>query len=287
MAECIISLQNEFLKADISTLGATLKSVSDTDGKNFIWAGDERSWEGSAPILFPFCGGLNNDKFRYGAKEYTMGRHGYIRFKEFRVEEQSAHEVTLVSDSDSDTLQCYPFSYSFKANFKLCERSLITTYTVENKTESTMYFSVGAHEGYALRSDISNYSLTFDKNEDVPTYEFGTPIDSTSIRDVGSASVLTLCDSQFNDGLIAFSSIRSKEVSLACECKGHEIKVEFPDATFLSLWKIPGADFICIEPWNGSSDPEGYNGTLSEKEKIESIDAESSRSFTHTITFVK
>jgi galactose mutarotase-like enzyme len=31
------------------------------------------------------------------------------------------------------------------------------------------------------------------------------------------------------------------------------------------VWTKPGAKFICIEPWHGLTDPEGFNGELKDK----------------------
>jgi galactose mutarotase-like enzyme len=36
--------------------------------------------------------------------------------------------------------------------------------------------------------------------------------------------------------------------------------VSYPDAPYLGIWTKPQADFICIEPWHGIADPEGYTG---------------------------
>ena len=43
------------------------------------------------------------------------------------------------------------------------------------------------------------------------------------------------------------------------------IRVSYPDAPYLGLWTKPQANFICIEPWHGVADPEGFTGDFTEK----------------------
>jgi galactose mutarotase-like enzyme len=41
--------------------------------------------------------------------------------------------------------------------------------------------------------------------------------------------------------------------------------VSFPTATYLGLWSKPGAPFLCIEPWEGVTDPVGFAGDFRQK----------------------
>ena len=77
-----IKISNGEITAVISTRGAELKSVV-KNGREFIWEGDPNVWAGQAPLLFPICGGLKDDKYVLGGNEYTLEKHGFARFKEF------------------------------------------------------------------------------------------------------------------------------------------------------------------------------------------------------------
>ena len=48
----MITIKNEHITASFATLGAELKSFV-YKGIEYIWPGNEKSWKGSAPILFP------------------------------------------------------------------------------------------------------------------------------------------------------------------------------------------------------------------------------------------
>ena len=80
-----ITISNESLKVTISTMGAEITSVKKVK-KELIWQADPNVWKGHAPLLFPICGGLKEDKFIYGGKSYIMPKHGFARNSEFEIE---------------------------------------------------------------------------------------------------------------------------------------------------------------------------------------------------------
>lgn len=45
----------------------------------------------------------------------------------------------------------------------------------------------------------------------------------------------------------------------------HTVRVTFGGAPFLGLWAKPGADYVCIEPWEGLDDDHRQSGDLTEK----------------------
>ena len=81
------SLQNENLSINVNSFGGALSSIKDKDGLEYLWQGDKKYWSGQAPVLFPICGSLRNDKAVIGGdKETTMPRHGIVRKREFELE---------------------------------------------------------------------------------------------------------------------------------------------------------------------------------------------------------
>ena len=83
-----VTIQNKELTVEISSLGAEIKSVK-KDGVQMMWSGDPAVWNGVAPILFPICGSLKEDKYQYEGREYTLSKHGFIKYTLFEVESQS------------------------------------------------------------------------------------------------------------------------------------------------------------------------------------------------------
>ena len=106
----IIKIENSELSVSVSTLGAELMSVSGKGGTEFLWNGDKNVWSGRAPLLFPICGGLKDDKFTYNGKEYTLPKHGFARHLEFEGEalsetKASPRDLWLDLMSVSSTVQ--------------------------------------------------------------------------------------------------------------------------------------------------------------------------------------
>ena len=289
MAQQISVIKNDFICVSISNVGATVKSIKDASGEEYIWQADPAYWGGSAPLLFPICGGLNNDTYRYNGKEYKLGRHGYIRFKEFEVTEQKDDEIVFLSRSDSETLECYPFEYELYVTFKLDQNKLRTTYTVKNNNDRDMYFSIGGHEGYALSYPLSDYTLEFDAHEKPPVYsDIFTDIDKSSVSyNEDGALVLNFSTEQFKDGSVMFHPINAEHITLKNCHNTKSVTVDLCQSSYLVLWTVVGAAFLCIEPWNGISDPASFNGDISEKEGIVSLKANDIYNYSHTITFNK
>ena len=59
---CTIS--TEAIKVGLTSLGGTLTSVADAEGTEYLWQGDATYWGGQAPILFPICGSIRDDRAR-------------------------------------------------------------------------------------------------------------------------------------------------------------------------------------------------------------------------------
>ena len=47
--------------------------------------------------------------------------------------------------------------------------------------------------------------------------------------------------------------------------QGPVLRVAFPDTPRLGIWTKPGAHYVCIEPWHGIADPEGFTGDFRDK----------------------
>jgi galactose mutarotase-like enzyme len=75
---------------------------------------------------------------------------------------------------------------------------------------------------------------------------------------------LALHDALFTDDAMILDAVVSRRVSYGAD-SGPRLTVEFPDTPYLGLWSKPGAPFVCIEPWHGMADPEGFAGDFIDK----------------------
>ncbi|MBR1677049.1 MAG: aldose 1-epimerase family protein, partial [Clostridia bacterium] len=63
----IYTIENDYLKVDVETLGAQLKSIfSKVEKTEYLWQGNPDYWAGRAYNLFPIVGRLFENKYTYG-----------------------------------------------------------------------------------------------------------------------------------------------------------------------------------------------------------------------------
>ena len=160
----MVVLNNGILSAEIRETGAELRSLK-KDGVEYMWAGRPEVWQGVAPLLFPICGGLKDDKYILNGREYKLQKHGFARFKTFEVEELSDTRAVFLTRDDDETFVEFPFRFELRVIYTLNESSLNINYKVNNLSDETMYFSIGSHEGYATPEGIEDYDIIFPEKE--------------------------------------------------------------------------------------------------------------------------
>ena len=94
---------NDQFKVQIDDLGAELVSAVG-NGCEYVWQGDEKHWDGHAPILFPICGRLFEKKYTYRGKEYTMNLHGFARETRFSIKSKTDNAIVMTIASDEELL---------------------------------------------------------------------------------------------------------------------------------------------------------------------------------------
>lgn len=284
----LITIKNQCLTAVISTLGAELQSLTDKDGKEYIWQGDPAVWSGRSPVLFPICGGLKEDRYTYEGKEYTLSKHGFAKRMEFTPVSVSENSAVFLLRENSQTLKSYPFGFEFTVSFRLEASSLKVEYKTLNLSESTMYFSCGAHEGFALPDGIDGARVIFEKAEKHKNYKVTEGLLDTVYEIIGDGGdTLTLSGDFFAVDAIVLPEIASRSLTLVSADGSRKIRVDFPDFEHLLIWQVAGADYVCIEPWSGLPDIYGTKSyAIEEKPSITSLASKDSISYRHTVTII-
>ncbi len=154
MAEHI--LENEFLRVAVADAGAELVSVYDRERRaERIWTADPAVWNRHAPILFPFVGKVADGKYRVGDREYVMKtQHGFARDKGFKFIEETEDSVTHCLEDSPETREIYPWAFRLTVRHRLEGRRLRVEWTVENRDDTRMYFSIGGHPGFLLPEGV-------------------------------------------------------------------------------------------------------------------------------------
>lgn len=250
----LVTISNEVLTVEISTLGAEIQSVK-KNGKEFFWNGDPAVWSGRAPVLFPICGGLRDDKYVFEGKEYSLEKHGYARNKEFEVISKENDTASFLLKSCEEDLKKYPFENELKITYTLVGSKVCVEYAVTNTGSGDMYFSIGAHEAYACPNGVSEYSVIFEKEEDFDSViPNGNLLEYKTVNYGKNAHELQIKDEYFEIDALIFTNLKSRKAMLKNRVTGQVISVEFDGADYFLIWTKPGAKYLCLEPWSGIPD---------------------------------
>ncbi len=245
----MIEIKNERLTAVFSTHGAELQSLRDQNGVERIWQGDPAFWTGHAPVLFPVAGALRGDAYTLDGVRYAMPKHGFSSGMDWQVEKQTADSVTFLLTQPHPG---FPFQYKLRARYVLCENQVQVEYAVYNLDTQDFCFSMGAHEAYAAPEGIEAYELVFDQAENFDhSLLEGSLITHRTVSLGQHTRVFQLRRADFEtyDSLV-FLNLASRGVTLQSPLHGRKIRVAYPDFDVLLLWTVPGAGYICIEPYS-------------------------------------
>lgn len=283
----MITIKNEFLTAKINEMGAELKGL-EFNGTKYIWEGNPDVWAGSAPLMFPVCGGLKDDKYILNGKEYTLGKHGYARKKLFEVESVTDNSAVFLHKSNDETKKAFPFDYELRVIYTLSGKTLKVDYSVKNLSDDTMYFNIGSHEGYYTPEGIEDYDVIFPQNETLDSYVlYGNILSNQKLPIIKDQNILPLYDKYFTIDAVVFKDLKSKSAMLRNRKTGKALRIDFPDDNYFVLWHVPNAPYICLEPWNGIHDIVGSSYDITEKEGITTLNANTEFKHTHSITILE
>lgn len=279
-------LKNEYLTVEISSFGAELKSITDSEGTQRLWQGDPQWWDGQSPLLFPVCGRMTESRYLHKGTSYEMPPHGFAKDSIFKVESEEDTKVVYLLVSDDETRKVYPFEFELRVIYELIENKIAVTYVVNNKSDEDIYFSIGSHEAFICKGKIEDYKMIFEKSEPLLINHLldGPLLNGKSEEKILENGALSFCDEEFKklDTLI-FINTESKRVKLTGNNSDNSISVEFPGTDNLLIWKEPGAEFLCIEPWCGLPDYVGEVREISQKAAINKLEKNGVFKKTHTI----
>ena len=160
-------ISNEFLKVKADAEGAILWSVTDKDGFEYIWQGDDRYWNEHGANLFPYIARLWEKSYIFQGKTYHMDIHGFAKDSVFSCEKAGENELVFAMEDTRETLEQYPFHFRFEIRYLLEKNTLKVLYSVKNKDEKTMYFGIGGHPGFNIPMEeglsFEDYELEFSR----------------------------------------------------------------------------------------------------------------------------
>jgi len=274
----LVEIRGDGLSAAINPYGAELTHLRDAEGRELMTDADPKFWTGHAPLLFPIVGRLNGDVLRLDGVEHPMKQHGFARRHDFALVEHGAHHARFRLEDDAETRAAYPFAFMLDATYTIDGATLNVAIAITNRGEAPMPASFGFHPGFAwplpYGAAREDHRIVFADDEPGALTElnngFTTPGERASPL---QGRVLPLTDALFDDDALIWNGVASRSVTYGAP-NGPHLEIAFPDTDKLGIWTKPGgAAFICIEPWHGIADPQGYSGDFRDKPGVFEIAA--------------
>ncbi|WP_334352788.1 aldose 1-epimerase family protein [Companilactobacillus sp. HBUAS56257] len=270
----VYQLKNDFLTVKIESLGAEIISVTNKDGVEFIWQANPNVWGRHAPVLFPIVGRLKDNHYFVDDQEYHMTQHGFARDQEFSLDSQSDSQLVLSLTTSEKSLEKYPYHFKLRVVYQLVKGTLQISYLVDSLEQSQeMYFSIGAHPGFAVPFEkgvnYEDFKVSVDPKETrtlIPINGETGNIDLNNEEKVDNQDFDLKHDAFVNDAIV-YRLNEPTQVTIASPKSDRQVILDTGNAKFFGMWSSypTEGNFMCIEPWWGVADKSDTDNQLKTK----------------------
>ncbi|MBR0577052.1 aldose 1-epimerase family protein [Proteiniclasticum sp. BAD-10] len=285
----MVHLKNEHLTVDIGEAAAEMTSLKDREEREYLLR-DTRYWGYSSPVLFPVVGSLAGGVLRHEGNTFPLKRHGFARNHTFTVVSATEDTARLRLTSTPETLTTFPFPFQLDVLYTLKGQEVLITYEVTNPGKSPLPYSIGAHPAFWTTfapEGFSAYTLEFEQPERLSTLKLNLENGLLLEKEDSlgeNTRFLKLEKAIFQEDALVFRHLKSRHVTLTSPQDPRRVRVHIEGFPFLGIWTTPGdAPFICVEPWFGHADFEGFTGDFLNKPDNEILLPGETRTYTHRI----
>lgn len=258
-----VTLESGPLAVTVAARGAELQSIRDvSSGYEYLWQNEPGIWKGPAPILFPVIGGLRDKSYRFEDRTYPMPFHGFARGEMFRITRATASEAEFVLESSAATQPAFPFRFSIAVTYRLDGRRLSVAARIANLGTGTLPASVGFHPGFNATIAAENEAprARLEIASAAPLVQLtkaaeGGFLDGRRILWSDGRKAIPLLVSTPGPEALVLETHAPVEITLIDDAKGRRVTLS-STCPNLGIWRkpLPDAQFICIEPWWGTTD---------------------------------
>jgi galactose mutarotase-like enzyme len=196
------------------------------------------SVRGGIPILFPICGNLPDDTYTLGDQTFQLKQHGFARNLPWQVSDQTPTSLTLVLNSNQETLAHYPFEFQLVFTYQLVGSTLEIHQRLFNHSQDTMPCSLGLHPYFCCQDKSS---LAFD----IPANQTWNQLTQEVSSFTGSF------DLEQDEIDLALRPLSRQSATVQDRNRNLAITLTY-DSFYSTLvfWTIKERDFYCLEPWS-------------------------------------
>ncbi|MDO4680740.1 MAG: aldose 1-epimerase family protein [Aerococcus sp.] len=263
-------LANDALTINVSTHGAQLESLRRNDQAiEYLYQGFPEFWSWQAPLLFPHVGSYKDGYITVDGTDYHSPRHGFGRHMVYTVETVSATAITFLLTDSKQTHESYPYRFVLRVTYELVGDKLEITYRVTNTDTHPIHFSIGSHPAFnvplAPNTSWADYQIQF-TNHNLKAYH----LDSDGLYEPDKTENMTLNTLALDHELFVRDALiyePEESMTVTLTDGTHGIALDMGDHPLIGIWSPypTQADFVCLEPWQGLTDPTTATHDLTNK----------------------
>lgn len=287
-----MKLSNGIISIEVSAHGAELLSLTQGDTE-YIWQGDPQFWGRHAPILFPIVGKVWNGTYHVAGREYRLPQHGFARDRDFVLLRADEEALAFRLASDEESRKVYPYDFELTAEYRLNRKSVEVCWRVRNSGAQVMHYQIGAHPAFLYRQfdpqaplhgSLSVANLTGSSVKTAVTGELSDGFRVERAQPMKIRHLLPLEPNTFDHDALMLEDGQAKIVTLH-DKQGRPYLRLTSDCQVMGLWSPKGkaAPFVCVEPWMGRCDRQGFEGDISERDFIQVLGPGEEREFRYTV----
>ncbi|MGK9173522.1 aldose 1-epimerase family protein [Yokenella regensburgei] len=259
------TLENDAWRIRVAARGAELCEWWDkTHQRSPLWQPDPRVWNNSATQLFPVVGRLRHNGLWHQDAFWPLPAHGFLRHQPFSLEHIGPDTLQLKCDANDETRKMWPFDWTLRVGWTLTPQGITVNWSIENHDARAFPFALGWHPGFALTvATQAGWQIRFSSPVGGP---YPTQDRTLSIPDESPCtSAFSLGPDTFQQGAVYFAMQEAKDISVVSPDGVVALRMNAPEARWLALWGVPGADLLCIEPLTGTTDDPTFDGNVIHK----------------------
>lgn len=284
-----MQIANHRLTIEISARGGELRSITTPDGAQWLWQGDAAWWTGRSPLLFPVVGRSPDNTVTIAGLPHAMPAHGIARISDFAEEARGSDWARLVLEDSAASRENYPFAFRLVLTYRLVEATLSVIASVTNRDSIAMPFQFGFHPGFSWPlpgGAGQRHSVVLANGAEPALHRLDGDrrLVDAPLPSPFSAGRLVPEPAMFEADAMLFLAGAGHDVSFRVD-NGPGVRMVTANLPHFAIWQKPGAPFLCLEPWHGTTPFAGTGNALETRHGAMLLPAGETADFRMELTF--
>ena len=292
----IYTISNNLLTLTIDSKGAEIKSIR-KDNIEYIHQDDPKTWNRSAPFLFPAIGCFKDKVTKFNGMEYKLPKHGFVRDMKTSLVSKTDSSLVFEVKENEESLSYYPFNFIYRVTYTLENNTVNVKIDVVNTNDIVLPFNLGLHPAFRVplfeKEQFEDYTIYFNQKDNytIPSIDLQSGLIDWNkpMHEFKDFDTLPLNYDDYKNDALVFDNVKFDEITLKNNDSGYGIKLSFNDFKTVGIWtpNHVNANFVCLEPWIGCADAPTSSGNFVDKKDVINLNPQETFSTTYKITILK